>query len=110
LEGLAMDDGGILGPFCLFNGQNVYSMAIWYILWSLGIFFLFWYVVPRKIWQPWAGVQFGAEKETVFAHRSRKYEKEGRTKKCEKKVTTKFRRSAVKPFFRHRPLNLFSRI
>jgi hypothetical protein len=40
-------------------------MALWYILWhcgifngtvvyfwSLGIFFAFWYVVPRKIWQP----------------------------------------------------------
>jgi hypothetical protein len=29
-------------------------VAIWYILWSFGIFFgIFWYVVPRKIWQPW---------------------------------------------------------
>jgi hypothetical protein len=27
-------------------------MAIWYILWSFGIFSLFWYFVPRKIWQP----------------------------------------------------------
>jgi hypothetical protein len=22
-------------------------------LWSFGIFFPFWYVVPRQIWQPW---------------------------------------------------------
>jgi hypothetical protein len=26
--------------------------AFWYILWLFGIFFPFWYVVPRKIWQP----------------------------------------------------------
>jgi 4-hydroxybenzoate polyprenyltransferase len=36
-----------------------YSIAIWYILWPFGIieafwyiFRPFWYVVPRKIWQP----------------------------------------------------------
>jgi hypothetical protein len=29
-----------------------FGMAIWYILWLLGIFFPFWYVVQRKIWQP----------------------------------------------------------
>jgi hypothetical protein len=28
-------------------------VAIWYILRLFGIFFPFWYVVPRKIWQPW---------------------------------------------------------
>jgi hypothetical protein len=27
--------------------------AIWYICWSFGIFFPFWYIVERKIWQPW---------------------------------------------------------
>jgi hypothetical protein len=27
-------------------------MAIWYILWTFGIFFPFWYVVPINIWQP----------------------------------------------------------
>jgi hypothetical protein len=34
-------------------------MAIWYILWPFdifcgyfGIFFPFWFVIPRKIWQP----------------------------------------------------------
>jgi hypothetical protein len=34
------------------------SMAIWYILWSFGVnlvyFCPFWYVAPRKIWQPCA--------------------------------------------------------
>jgi hypothetical protein len=28
-------------------------MTIWYILYSFGTFFRFWYHVPRKIWQPW---------------------------------------------------------
>jgi hypothetical protein len=27
-------------------------MAIWYLLWSFVIFFTFWCVVPRRIWQP----------------------------------------------------------
>jgi hypothetical protein len=32
-------------------------MTIWYgMLWSFGIFFPFWFVVPRKIWQPWLEV------------------------------------------------------
>jgi hypothetical protein len=41
----------------------LYFTAIWsilYILWRLGIFYgnlvyfpRFWYIVPRKIWQPW---------------------------------------------------------
>jgi hypothetical protein len=40
-------------------GHLVYFTAICYtlwpfgiILWFFGIFFQFWYVVPRKIWQP----------------------------------------------------------
>jgi hypothetical protein len=33
-----------------------YLIAISYILWSLGIFSLFWYIVPRKIWQPWTAL------------------------------------------------------
>jgi hypothetical protein len=41
-EGLAMEDVGI------FNGHLVYSTTIWYILWSFGIFFPFWYVVPKS--------------------------------------------------------------
>jgi hypothetical protein len=34
-----------LRPFGIF-------VAVCYILWSFGIFFLFWYIAPRKIWQP----------------------------------------------------------
>jgi hypothetical protein len=30
----------------------VYFVAIWYVLWPLGVFFPFRYVLPRKIWQP----------------------------------------------------------
>jgi hypothetical protein len=45
-----MEDVGIL------YGNLVYFTAIWYIFWSSGIclviFFTFWYVAPRKIWQP----------------------------------------------------------
>jgi hypothetical protein len=33
----------VLQPFVMFCGHSV---------WLFGIFFLFWYVVPRKIWQP----------------------------------------------------------
>jgi hypothetical protein len=35
-----------LKPFGVFT-------AIWHILWSFGIYLPFWYVAPRKIWQPW---------------------------------------------------------
>jgi hypothetical protein len=45
----------------LFYGHVVYFTAIWYryivafwyMLWLFGIVFPFWYVEPRKIWQPW---------------------------------------------------------
>jgi hypothetical protein len=51
----------------IFYLHFVYCMAVWYILWSFGIFYShlvylleilvyfppFWYVVARKIWQPW---------------------------------------------------------
>jgi hypothetical protein len=54
LEGLAMSDVGI------FYDHFVYFSAKWHILWRFGtfggghlyIFFRFWYIVPRKIWQP----------------------------------------------------------
>jgi hypothetical protein len=36
----------------IFYGHLVHFTAIWYILWSFSIFSTFWYVVPRKIWQP----------------------------------------------------------
>jgi hypothetical protein len=48
-----MEDVGI------FYGRLVYFTSIWIpILWPFGILYLihcfpFWYVVPRKIWQPW---------------------------------------------------------
>jgi hypothetical protein len=32
--------------FGIFGGHMEYFMVIWYI-------FPFWYVLPRKIWQPW---------------------------------------------------------
>jgi hypothetical protein len=45
----------------IFNGHFVYFTAKWNTLWPftyivhlvLGIFFPFWYLVPRKVWQPW---------------------------------------------------------
>jgi hypothetical protein len=51
-----MEDVGIF--YC----HLVYFTVIWYILWlfgflwSFGIFFPFWYVVSRKIWQSWSGL------------------------------------------------------
>jgi hypothetical protein len=42
----------ILGPFGLFQGHLVYFEAVLSTLWPFGIFFPFWYVAPRKIWQP----------------------------------------------------------
>jgi hypothetical protein len=54
LVGLAKENLGI------FYEHLVYFTAIGNILWPFGIFCgplvyfsLFWYVVPRKIWQPW---------------------------------------------------------
>jgi hypothetical protein len=48
-----MENSGIL------YSHFVYFTAKWYILWLFGTFggylvyfFPFWYVVPRKIWQP----------------------------------------------------------
>jgi hypothetical protein len=38
--------GSILRPFCIFWGHLLYFMFLVYS-------FPFWYVVPRKIWQPW---------------------------------------------------------
>jgi hypothetical protein len=44
----------------------VHFTAIWYISWlfgiicsHFGIFFPFWYVEPRKIWQPWSEAASG---------------------------------------------------
>jgi hypothetical protein len=54
LEGLAMENVGmhILCAFGILYGHWKYFIAIWYILWTFDIFSPFWYVVPRKIWQP----------------------------------------------------------
>jgi hypothetical protein len=44
----------------MFYGQLVYFMVVWSILWQFRlfygnlVFFAFWYVFPRKIWQPWS--------------------------------------------------------
>jgi hypothetical protein len=43
----------ILLLFGIFNYHLVYFTAIWHSLWSFATFFSFWYVVARKIWQPW---------------------------------------------------------
>jgi ABC-type spermidine/putrescine transport system permease subunit II len=47
----------------IFYGHLVHFAAIWCILWPFGIFVSylvyslpFWYVVARKIWQPWSAV------------------------------------------------------
>jgi hypothetical protein len=51
--GLAMEDGGIFyGYYAYFTAFWVYFMAVGYIFNQFGIFFPFWYAVPRKIWQP----------------------------------------------------------
>jgi hypothetical protein len=46
MEGLEMEDAG------MFYCHLVYFTAIRYILWLFG-FMVIWYVVQRKIWQPW---------------------------------------------------------
>jgi hypothetical protein len=59
LEGLGMKFFGI------FRDHSVHSVFIWYMLWPFGIFccrfgvfYAFWYLAPRKIWQPWSKVVF----------------------------------------------------
>jgi hypothetical protein len=37
-------------------GCNIYGHLVGIgMLWSFVIFYPFWYIVPRKIWQPWTG-------------------------------------------------------
>jgi hypothetical protein len=53
--------GGSSNGKCRYLYVNLVDfMATWYSLWPFGIFKViwhifspFWYVVPRKIWQPW---------------------------------------------------------
>jgi hypothetical protein len=49
LEGLEI---GIFYGHLEYDTHLVYLKDILYIFWSFGTFFPFWYVVPRKIWQP----------------------------------------------------------
>jgi hypothetical protein len=58
LEGLAMEVVDI------FYGWLVYFKAIKIFYGNLRYFSTFWYVVPRKIWQPWSG----SEALTGWAH------------------------------------------
>jgi hypothetical protein len=58
-----MENFGIFyGHFGIFKAILVFLrpcgvfLTIWYILWYILLvctFFQFWYVAPRKIWQPW---------------------------------------------------------
>jgi hypothetical protein len=43
--------------FGKFYGHLVYFTAIWYSSWLFGTFFQFWYVVTKKIWQPWVTLE-----------------------------------------------------
>jgi hypothetical protein len=40
-------------PFWYFYGHLVYFVSIWYTYFPGRPLDLLWYVVPRKIWQPW---------------------------------------------------------
>jgi hypothetical protein len=42
-------------------------MDIWYILWQFGVFFPFWDIAPRKIWQPWI-TDCTREKDKLFSY------------------------------------------
>jgi hypothetical protein len=44
-----------LRPFGIYYSRLVYFIPIWYIFWLFGIFFPFWYVLARNIWQPCLG-------------------------------------------------------
>jgi hypothetical protein len=54
-----MDTRSILRSLVVFYGHLVY-IGSW---WLFGIFFPFWYFVPRKIWQPCKRRQNAAEKK-----------------------------------------------
>jgi hypothetical protein len=58
----------VLQPNGIFYGHLVHLVVIWYIFPVLvyfsrfGIFFPFWYIVPRKIWQPRSQPRFTQQK------------------------------------------------
>jgi hypothetical protein len=45
-----------------------------YILWSFGIFFPFWHVVPKKIWHPWLHVDNYAQTFEVMCFAKKRKE------------------------------------
>jgi hypothetical protein len=49
------NDGSILWSFGTF-GYGVYFMSLGYFYNYFVYFLPFWYIVPRKIWQPWFSV------------------------------------------------------
>jgi hypothetical protein len=51
----------ILRPFGTFYGH----LVRW---WQFGIFSLFWYIVSRKIWQPWTYTERVAKNSTSHPH------------------------------------------
>jgi hypothetical protein len=59
-----MEDTGIhiLWPFGQFSGHLVYFRTLWCILCSFGVLSPFWYIVQRKIWQPWFDPPFNQER------------------------------------------------
>jgi hypothetical protein len=64
-EALAIEDVRI------FYGRLIYFTAIWHILWPfgiIGIYSCFWYVVPRKIWQPWCQWQNYRHPSRLISH------------------------------------------
>jgi hypothetical protein len=52
----------ILCPFGLFYGHLILLNPFGIFCGNLAYFYPFWYVVPRKIWQPWGKVEKTAEK------------------------------------------------
>jgi hypothetical protein len=69
LEGLAMDDVSV------FYGHLLYFVAICYILWpfcgNLVYISPFWYIEPRKIWQPWCARRHDQLKQNKIATESK---------------------------------------
>jgi hypothetical protein len=53
LEVLGVENSDIFYDlFGRLGGCYLNFIAMWYILWSFVVFSPFWYIVPRKIWQP----------------------------------------------------------
>jgi hypothetical protein len=50
--GKIVEDPGMENVGIFYVHLDHYFMAILNILWPFGTFFPFWYIVPRKIWQP----------------------------------------------------------